>query len=33
MTSGNGDDETCGDRPTQEDQDKKDVQSPINCSN
>ena len=31
-TSGNGDDED-GDRPNQEDQGKKDVQSPINCSN
>ena len=33
MTSVNGDDETCGDRPDQDDQGKKDVRSPINCSN
>ena len=32
MTSRNGDEEA-GDRPIQEDQGKKDVQSPINCSN
>ena len=33
MTSDNGDDETHKDRPNQEDQVKKDAQSPINCSN